>query len=160
MNLNIVLAPKDINFVPSADAVREVAEFLEEEIQDYVEFIEASIAPRLFYIDEGDSFMSAIGCPVCQSRLSTQGPHSEWIRALREELMAKQQLDLGSHQVRMPCCNKDAPVVALDFGGQAGFARFSIALEGADIDDQEETLMDKAGKILGCELVRIELAST
>lgn len=160
MNLNIVLAPKDIHFVPTEDAVSEASEYLEQEIQDYVEFIEAGVAQRLIYIDEGDSFMSAIGCPVCKSNVSADGPHEGWVQDLREDLMSNQKLDLGSHRISMPCCNKEAPVVALDFGGQAGFARFSITLEGADIEDQEETLLRELGKILGCELVKIELAST
>ena len=160
MNLNIFLVPKDIHFVPSPEAMSQVTEFLEAKIQDCVEFLEVDIAPRLFYIDEGDSFMPAIGCPVCNARIPAQGEHAGWVQALREALMANQELDLGSHRVTMPCCKQEAPVIGLDFGGHAGFGRFSITLEGADIYEQEAALMRKAEEILGCELVKIELIST
>ena len=160
MNLNIIFAPKDINYVPSEDAVSEISEYLENNMQDYVDFIEAGTAPRLHYIDEGDSFLPTIGCPNCKAKVSTSNEHSAWAQSLREELISNHELDLAFHRVKMPCCNELVPVVDLDFGGRAGFARFSITLEGADIEGQEETLMRKAGQILGCELVKIELVST
>ena len=101
MNLNLVFAPKDVNFVPTEDAASEVYDFMLEEVQDHVEFIEVDVAPRLVYIDEGDSFMAAVACPICKSKISTQGPHAAWVQALRQELMSNQALDLGVHRVRL-----------------------------------------------------------
>jgi hypothetical protein len=159
MNLNIVLAPKDINFVPSEDAMSEVEQYLEEQFQDYFNFIDVGSSPRLFYIDEGDSYLPAIGCPLCNTKISTEGKESAWTQTLREEL-SNPELDLNSHSVRMPCCGNEASVIRLDFGGRAGFARFSITLEDADISEQEEELIAEAERILGCGLTKIELMST
>ncbi len=160
MNLNILLVPKDMNYVPSEVAVREISEYLTEEVQDYVEFAEAGIAPRLWYMDEGDSYLPTIGCPMCKARIATEGQHAVWAQDLRERLLANRELDLNTHRVSMPCCGKEAPVVALDFGGRAGFGRFSISLEGADIEEQEEAIVRKAEEILDCQLVKIEFLST
>jgi hypothetical protein len=167
MQLNVVFAPKDISFVPSDDAVSQVTEYLEEKLEDQVDSIEAGVASRLSYIDEGDSDMPMIGCPSCNTKISTSGEDDdeeelfEWAQSLREDLMTNQKLKLASHKVKMPCCSERVSVVDLDFGGKAGFARFWITLEGADISASlEKTLMRKVSQILGCEIVKIELLST
>lgn len=78
----------------------------------------------------------------------------------REELISNEELDLNTYSVTMPCCGKETLVKSLDFGGKAGFARFSATLEGADIEDQEEELTEEISRIIGSPVSVIQLAST
>lgn len=160
MNINIVFILKDINFIPTEAAVAEVSRYLEDTIGDSVEFVDVGIAPRVIYIDEGDTLLSAIKCSSCGKKIQTRGKHSDWIQTFREELISNEDLDLNTYSVTMPCCGKETPVKSLDFGGKAGFARFSATLEGADIEDQEDELAEEISRIIGSPVTVVELAST
>lgn len=160
MNFNVVLIPKDIHFVPTEEAVEEVSRYLEDTVGDCVDFIDVGIAPRLFYVDEGDTCLPTIGCPSCDTTMQTDGEHAAWVQTFREELISNGLIDLNTYSVAMPCCGKETLVKSLDFDGNAGFARFSAKLEGADIEGQEQEIAEEISRIIGAPMVVIELVST
>lgn len=81
---------------------------------------------------------------------------------LREELIGSEDvdLDLFHHSITMPCCGQSAPVTSLDFDGKAGFGRFIVTLEGADIGGQKVKIAKKISKLIGTPVVTIEQIST
>lgn len=160
MNINVVFIPTDINFVPTEEAVEDLSQYLEDTVGDSVDFIDVGTAQNLMYIDEGDSELSSITCSSCGSEIQARGKHSDWVSAFREELIGNRELDLNAYSVTMPCCGKETLAKSLDFGGQAGFARFSATLEGADIEDRKEELVEEISRILGCPVAIIELVSS
>ncbi|MDP2093497.1 MAG: hypothetical protein Q8K50_06365 [Hydrogenophaga sp.] len=160
MNLNVVFIPKDINFTPTEDAVEAVSQYLEDAVGDSVDFVDVGIAPRLFFVDEGDTWLPTIGCSSCGTEMQTHGEHADWVQAFREELISNQSLDLNSYSVAMPCCGKETLVKSLDFGGKAGFARFSATLEGADIEGQEDKIAEDISRLIGSPIAVVELVST
>ncbi|MDO9482597.1 MAG: hypothetical protein Q7J66_18580 [Hydrogenophaga sp.] len=154
-----MFTPKDINFVPTEHAVEEVSRYLEDTVGDSVEFVDVGVASRLFFVDEGDTWLPSIGCPSCGTKLQTRGEHADWVQTFREEL-CNRELDLNTYSVAMPCCGKETLVKSLDFGGKAGFARFSATLEGADIEGQEEEIAEELSRIIGSPIAVVELMST
>ena len=59
----------------------------------------------------------------------------------------------------MPCCGAEVPFTSLKFDLPAGFARFSLSIWNANVDDGllTEVQLATIEQVLGCKLAQIRV---
>ncbi|MDO9568906.1 MAG: hypothetical protein Q7J58_05930 [Hydrogenophaga sp.] len=159
MQVNFWIAPTDVNLVPMENARRLVEEYFHnpEDLPDFgCETMRVHVFPRLTYIDGYDGYfpMMTIGCPNCLAAIPTT---ETWAQELHEHLVDEEELDLDAYRVITPCCSTDVSALQLDFKGYGGFTRFAVELVDVSYEGSDKELLDKAKKILGCDLRKIEI---
>jgi hypothetical protein len=132
------LIPVDPQLVP-AEAAREAARAqlnaaigrdVTVHVRDHAEFV-----------DQGENFES-VACPACEEMLDM-----EWWQERMGEASESHVLE-----VTVPCCAATTTLDDLVYEMPAGFARFVLEVEEADLEAWESLDLDALERTLGCEL--------
>lgn len=98
------------------------------------------------FVDQGEGFES-VACPACDEPLSM-----EW---WQERMGAASATSFRDLAVDVPCCNATTTLDDLVYEMPAGFARFVLQVEGADLDAWERVDVDALEQTLGCTLRQV-----
>ena len=143
-----IVVPKDSQFVPSEQDAARSQSLLEEAFEDYPVTYSRYSAPR--FLTSGDGF-DKFTCPRCKTlvkRFHLDDSGKQWWYTVLWDLRSQDQV------VDVPCCGAKVAVSEFDFGNDAAFASFELAVEGigglGELQELGEEKLQEIESILGC----------
>ena len=154
----IVLIPEEKQFVPTQEAIEAAKSLMEEYFPDRGNEVNSELSNTPRFISSHDSF-EEISCPECGEEinrfdLDEDDDGETWWDRFEQKL--DDAKDATTVKLKMPCCDAKVKVTDLDFGQNAGFARFELSVRDPG-DDTEVTDEQKSNleSTLGCKLMQI-----
>ncbi|MBL8471962.1 MAG: hypothetical protein KF778_18890 [Rhodocyclaceae bacterium] len=154
----IVLIPEDRYFVPAEGAVAAAKSRIEDYFSCRGYDVETLVSAHPHFVSGNDSF-EQLSCPQCGEsvmRFDLEEDDDGYTWWDRFEQTLGEAEDAASVSVNMPCCGKDVAVNDIDFGQDAGIARFELSLrdpgDDIEVNDKQKSNLES---ILGCSLIQI-----
>lgn len=157
MSVDILkLIPVDPHYVPTKAAQLTAIAALEAALPEGHD-CEAQDFGHITFIDQGEN-LEAIICPLCSRRLpfydtaDADAIQAWWHEAIDEV----EEADAEGISLKMPCCSRSTPLIALQFDWPAGFARFELCIWDPGIGENlPAPKLKEFEEILGCALRQV-----